>query len=783
MHPFDPRHAWRFVRASPWLSAAVILLIAGGITLTTAAFSVVNAVWLRSLPYPEADRLVVVSELHPRLGHASIVAPAVYTAWRDSPGWSDGVGAFFEQALALGRPGARAERVRGVTVVPALLRLLGATPLLGRSLTTGDAEPGAGAVALVSERFWRTRCSANPAVVGSTVRFDGIDTTIVGVLPYSFKLFNRGFDVFAPLPNVLPADERRSLLVVARLPRGATRESALAALATYTASRAAERRPGEEGWTPVLRPLAAVMWADARRAYVLLLTAALLLLGLIVANVSNLLLARSEARRQEFAIRVTLGAGRGAIVRQLLTEGLALALAAGALAFTWCVWLRHLLVSRFPEVTDLQIDGRVFGFALLVSVLVGLAFGFLPAHAVLGREPGGTLQEHAGMDAPRRRTGRVLAVVQLGAAAALLMCCGLLVRSAFGIRAMEPGFDTARLLTASVSLPEPTYPPERREAFYRELANRVAAVPGVTSVGLTSRLPLDEGVTTLRVDVEGRPLTGEDAMRASRKTIDEGYLATVGVQVLAGENPGRRDPGAVMINRTLAGVLWKGDLQAAVGARIRIDRGPWLRVAAVVSDVRQILTMPPAPEIYVPLWPAPPSAMSLVIRTAGGPEAVAPHVAGAVQALDIDVPVSNVWTMETIVNGYFPAPIAAAFAGLSVAALLLSALGLYAIVAFQVTRRTREFGIRIALGADANRLRRAIVGEGLRLTAAGLVPGAVAGSGLGYVLSSQLGATAVVDPLVTAIVATLLTAVSAAACLVPGLRVTRIQPAVALRCE
>jgi putative ABC transport system permease protein len=784
MRLIDARHALRLFRTAPLLSVVTVLLLAGGITVTTAAFGIVNAVWLRPLPYPDANRLVVVSELHPRLGHAAFVSSQVYAAWRESEGWAESVGAFSERGFTLGRPGARAERVRGVATAPDLLRILGATPILGRSLDRGDTLPGAGPVALVSERFWRQRFSADSRALGGTIRLDGVETTVVGVLPYAFRLFNSGFDVFTPLPNVLPPEDRRALLVVARLPQGSSREQAAARLATRMKAAAAPSLAREDGWTPVVRPLGAVMWGDARRAYLLLLTATALLLALIVANVSNLLLARSEARRHEFALRLTLGAGYAGIVRQLLTEGLALASAAGALAFILCSWLRHLLVARFPEMAELRVDVRVFGFVLAVSVLVGLAFGLLPAWSVLRRDVAGALRDQVGTNAPRKRTGRVLAVIQLGAAAALLMSCGLLVRAGFGIRSIEPGFETARLLTATVSLPAPKYPEaDGRAAFYRELSRRVAAVPGVVSVGLTSVLPLNEGVSTLRIDVDRRRSDGGDAMRASRKAIDGGYLRTIGLSVVAGEHPGGLDSGAVMVNRALVGVLWNNDARAAVGARLRIDGGPWLRVAGIVADARQILTMPAEPEIYLPMGAAAPAAMSLVIRTAGDPLSVAPRLAAAVQALDPDVAVSNVWPMDDIVDGYFPAPFAAAFGGLAVIALLLSALGLYAVIAFQVARRTREFGIRIALGADARRLQRHIVSEGLRLAAAGLLPGVVAGSGIGYVLSRQLEAVAPVDPLVTAIVGVLLGFVAAAASLVPGRRATRIPPSVALRCE
>ncbi len=775
------RYALRLARRTPFLTIVVLLMLAGGIAVTTAVFGLVNAVWLRPLPYPHAARLVVVNQLHPRLGFASFVTPAAYAAWRETDGWAEAVGAFTERAFALGRRGLRAERVRGVRVAPDLLRLLGARPLAGRSLLARAAAAGAGAVALVSERFWRRRCLASPATVGSTVRLDGVETTIVGVLPYSFRLFNSGFDVFVPLPDA-PADATaRSLLVVARLAPGISREAAAARLAALESGGAAAARGDDPGWTPILRPLGAVMWGEARPAFLLLLAAACLLLALISANVANLLLARSEERRHEFAVRLALGAGRSGIVCQLLTEGLLLAMTSGILAFLLCVWAHRLLLASVPEITDLQIDVRVFAFATLVSILTGLVFGSLPALSVLRREVEGSLRsDRAG--GHRKRSGRILAVAQVAAATALLICCGLLLRAAFGIRATDPGFATDRLLTTSISLPSATYSSTgRRIAFYRHLTARVAAMPGVVSAGLGTAPPLDGNVSTVRLEIEGRPPTGQ-AMRASRNAIDGGYLRTLGLALRAGEVFRDGDTTSVVINQAMARSLWTSEARA-VGARVRIADGPWWRVAGVVSDARQILTAPAAPEIYLPLQIEPPTVASLVVRTTTDPTAVAAGVGAAVRDLDLDVPVSGVRPMATIIDGYLPAPFLAAFLALAAIGLFFSALGLYAVVAFQVARRTREFGIRLALGADARRILRQILSEGLWLTGAGLVLGAGAGLWLGSLLAHRLFPIDVADPLVGGTVAGLLALVSIAACAVPGRRAGRIEPAVALRRE
>ncbi len=781
MGPTSLRHALRIAWRAPFLTAVVLLILAGGIAITTAAFGLVNAVWLTPLPYPDSSRLVVVNQVHPRLGFEFFVTPATCAAWRESGRWAEGMGAFSERAFALGRPGVRAERVRGASVSPALLRLLGASTVIGRPLVTRDAVAGAPPVALISERFWRRHYSGSPSGVGGHVRLDGVDTTIVGVLPYSFRLFNSGFDVFVPLADA-PFDRDRSLIVVARLASGVSHEAAARQLASFDSAGSAAARAEDPEWTPIVRPLDAVVWGEARPAFLLLLTAACLFLALISANVSNLLLARAEERRHEFAVRLTIGAGRFAIVRQLITEGLLLAVTSGILAFVLCVCLHRLLVANVPEMAGLKIDARVLGFASLASILMGIVFGSVPALSVMARDAQGSLRSDAASSDQRRRTGRILAVAQVAAATALLICCGLLVRAAFGIRATDPGFAADRLLTASISLPGTAYAsPERRIAFYRSVIARVAAMPGVVDVGLGSALPLDAEVGTMKLEIEGRASFAE-AIRASRNTISAGYLRALGLQVRAGESLRDEDATSVLVNRAMARSLWK-DEALAVGARVRIEDGPWRRVGGVVTDARQVLTVPAAPQIYLPLHVETPTVLSLVVRTTADPMTLAPAVAAAVRDLDIDVPVSNVRSMTTIIDGYVPAPFLAAFVVLSAIAVFFSALGLYAVIAFQVARRTREFGVRMALGADARRILCLIVSEGMRLTVAGLVLGGGAGLGLARLLAHSVFPVEIVDPVVGATVCGVLTAVSVAACVLPAWRATALAPAVALRRE
>lgn len=796
MTPGHVRYALRLARRTPLLAAAVVLTLAGGIAATTSVFGLVNAVWFEPLPYPEADRLVVVHQKHAHDGYADRLSPAAYDAWRGRTCLVEATGAYVERSFALGRPGAHAERVRGVAVSSSLLEMLGAQPIAGRRLGDADERPGAPAVALVSQRFWRQRLSdANAA--GTVVRLDGVQTTIVGVLPYEFRLFNSGFDVFIPLPPAAASDESvraalpdaapradaRILNVVVRLRTGATPAAAASEIAALAAS---DRRPDGDGWQPVLLSLEQTLRGTARTAYLLLLGVTALLLLVICANVANILLARSVLRRQEFAVRVALGAGHRSILVQLVTEGVLLGLTAGAIAFLLCTWMRHLLVAAYPEMVDLRVDWRVFAFAFAASILVGSGLGLAPALPVLSEEAG-----WAGTSGPRsagrrkHRLGSLLAVAQMAAAATLLIGCGLLLNGALALRSVDPGFATENVLTAAISLPPGEYPTgAQRRALLDEIESRLGRVPGVRAAALASVLPLDGGVTTIALQATGRRESGgQGRVRAAVKSVSSAYFRAIGASTVAGDLFGPDEMRRVaIVNEAFARSTW-GGASSAVGESVRIGDGGWWRVVGVVGDVRQVLTEAASPEICLPLRADPPATASIIVKTATPPEDAAPRVRGIVHRLDPDLALADVVSMQGIVNSYIPAPFVGAFGVLSVASLLLGSLGLYAVVAFQVARRTRELGIRSALGADTNRLLRLVLGEGLRLTFAGLGVGVVLSVVLGLALSRALLDVAVFDAAVTGLVAALLAVVSCAACFLPARRATRIDPAVALRCE
>lgn len=775
----DFRTALRLARRSPGLTLTVVLTLGLGISVLTAVFGIVNAIWLRPLPYPQADRLVGVQQFQERVGEIATVPADRYDAWQRSTPSFEAMGACAERAFAFAPPGGEAERVLGLQVSSSLLAMLGARPIAGRTLAADDEAPAARPVALISQRFGQLRFASPADAVGRVIRLDGTDRVIVGVLPFDFKVLNSGYQVFAPLgASSLPADA--SLQVVGRLREGVTSAQAGATLAAVRGSAPATGT-GEEEPRPLVRSLQDVVWGHARPLYLMLLAACGLLLVLVIANVSNLLLARAIARRAEFAVRLALGAGRRGVLGQLLAEGLVLALTSGTLAFLLCAALRQLLVAAYPEMSELRVDGRVAVFSFGMSGLAGLLLGCLPAAVVWRRAERFLLaRSSASLPFGRHGLGRVLASAQLAVGATLLVAGGLLLKSAATIRTVDPGFDTSRLLTASVSVVREA--DEGWIRLVRGLEPALAQAPGVRGVALTSVLPLDGGVRTVRLEVEGRSST--ENIRAAVKAVSGGYFAVLGIPTIAGTS--RLDdpagsPGTVVLNSRLARAITGGD-GAAVGMRIRVDGGNWQRVTGVVADVRQDLTEPASSEIYQPLDPTAQHAVRLVIRTAAAdPASAAPAVRRTARALDPDVPVSELWSMASIVDSYFSAPIAGAFGLLAVVSLLLGLMGLYGVLAFVVAQRTREFGIRAALGASRGRVIALVLRDGVQVAATGTTIGLAGAFLLGRALSGRFFGLPAFSLDVYAVIVCGLLALALLASMRPALSATRVSPSVALR--
>ncbi len=780
----DLRFSLRLWRRNPAFAAVALLTLALGVALNTSLFGVVNAVWFRPPGFPQPDRLVFLYEFHPQKGFTRYASGTAYEDWRAHSRSFDRIGGLVEVDFALSGLG-DAEAIRGAAVSPSLTAMLGFQPVCGRAFTAEDEMAGAPRVVLISQRFWERRFSSSPAVLGSRIWLDGIPVMIVGVLPHGFRLLYSSYNVIGLLR---PEDwSGRSVQVVARLAPGVSLPQAREDVSAISRNLAGRLPATHAGWEGRALPIKDVLWDDAKPVYLILLAASGLLLMIICANLSGLLLARAARRGYEIAVRLALGSGRWRIARQLLVEGAALALGGGALAFLFCLWGRSAIVTAYPEMKELVMDGRVSAFTFGISLLTGLGFGLGPALAASRPDLNGALKDSASAPA-RNRLGSWLTAVQVALASGLLMTAGLLVRSIFEMRGADPGFRTANLLTAKVNLPKSRYPDTgRRLAFYESLLDRLSTLPGVSSAAGADAMPLMGGDERLRIEIEGRPPRPDGQfIRASFTPISRSYFRTVGAPLLHGREftPADRDgsPRTAIVNRAFASTFWTDSLKS-VHARIRVGDGPWLQIIGVAADTRQVLTRPAFPQIFVPLAQQAEPSLSFALRTLGPASAIAPALRSAIRELDPHLPVSGLETMETAVKAYFPVPIVAVLLGFSAIALALAAMGMYGVISFGVARRTHEFAVRMALGAGRSALWRLVLRDGIRLAAAGLACGLVVATLLGRALARYLYGVSAIDARVFAAVGVVLGLVTLAACSIPALRASRAETVWSLRRE
>jgi predicted permease len=780
----DLRYALRTMRRGPGFTLACVLALALGIGANTAIFSVVDAVLLRPLPYADSGRLVTILSR----GHLP-VAPRTYLDWQEQSRSFAAMGAaeaFGPNLAGIERP----EQVTAMRLTPEVLPMLGVAPLLGRVPVAGDG-PG---VVVLSHGLWTRRFGADPGAIGREVRLDGTSHTVVGVMPPGFQFapfWVTGAELWAPLDFGEDAASRKrsSLRVFGRLAGGVSLEDARAEMAGIGARLDAEF-PGTSRDVQVV-PLHEKVVGGVRPALLVLLGAVGLVLLIACANVAHLLLARAAARQRELAIRAALGAGRGRLARQLLTESLLLALLGGAaglglaaLAVDAVVALRP---GDLPRVAGIGIDGRVLGVTLAVSLLAGLAFGVLPALTSL--RPGAR---------PGRGHGLRGALVgsQVALSLVLAVGAGLMIRSVVKLGAIEPGWDPRGVVSMVVSVAgaERGAPGKRAELF-RALVEDVRAVPGVTAASAINHLPLGGDVWMFPIAIEGRPRAAPgEQPHAVYRVVLPGYFATMRQPLLAGRDvaPGDTLDAApvVVVNRRLAELHFGGD---ALGARLAVGEDGLATIVGVVADARQDdWTTPARAEVYLPYLQTraaleDPSShrayLTLVARASTDSASLAATVRARVAALDPGVTVSHVATMEEVVAREHARPrfllaVLGAFAG---ASLLLSAIGIYGVVSHAVARRRHEIGIRVALGATRGRVMRMVLREGLTPVIAGVLAGVAGALALARLLAGLLYGVGATDPVTFVAVAALLAAVAAAACLVPARRAARVDPMTALR--
>jgi putative ABC transport system permease protein len=796
----DLRFAVRGIVKRPSFAAMVLATLALGIGASTAIFSITNAILLRPLPYVHADRLVYVSETNKGV-RASFGYPN-YVDYRDRAQSFDGLACHSGTSFTV--LGESPQRVDGRLVCWNFFNILGVQPQLGRLFTSADDQPGAPAVALISERLWRQQFGGDPSIIGRTLRTNEQNLTIVGVLPGNFR-FSRVEDVFAPLaltitPNSgwLDRGNHFGLYAIGRLKPGVTVQQAQAEADHVFADlkRAYPNTNSTNGGRVVL--LRDRIVETIRDTLIALMAAVGFLLLLACVNVANLLVARGAARQHELAVRTALGGTRWRLVRQLLVESTCLSAAGAALGVLVAFWLLQLLIALappdVPRIHEVSLDRMSLAFAVAAAALCGLVFGSFPAFQA---SSGGRL--HLLARASRtssvtpHRTRRALMTVEVALALVLLAGCGLMARTIAGLHAVNPGFRSDHLLTARFSLGGPAWTTEKRLAFFDALLPKLNALPGVTRAALTYSLPIEGSQWGSIFTVSDKPVPPRDQLPAAAFCpIAANYFDTMGIRTLRGRTFDSRDldasPKVILVNSTLARRIWPGE--DAIGKRLKQGwpegDGPWREVVGIVADVKLEGVDRDVPmQVFMPIAQETPRSVAIVARTSVEPMQVVRDIEAAVQSLNHDVPLTNVQPMTALMSDAIARQrlsliVLAVFA---VVAVLVAAVGLYGVVAHSVTERTREIGVRMALGAEGRQVLGLFVRQGLVTAAAGTVIGLGGAAAVTRVLEKLLFGVKPSDPATLGSVAALILVVAAIACYIPARRAARIDPLLALRAE
>ncbi|HVF23476.1 MAG TPA: ABC transporter permease [Pyrinomonadaceae bacterium] len=803
----DLRYGARSLLKRPGLTAVALITLALGIGVNTAIFSAVDSVLLRPLPYKDPESLMAVWEHTPALGIAqNQFAPANYFDLRKQNQSFADVGAFGPLSVNLTGEG-EPEQLEGQLVTANVLALLGVQPAVGRTFGVDEDQLGREHVVVLSDALWRRRFNRDPGIINRNVTLNGESFTVVGVMPPNFFFPERETELWLPWAMEPGQAEGRGdhyFRLLARLKPGVTREQANAEAESIAARLATEYPRTNEGLGFVVNSFHQDYVGDLRRPMLILFAAVGLVLLIACANVANLMLAQATTRRREIAIRMALGAGRLAIARQLLAESLLLASGGGLLGVLGAIWgveaLSKLLPESLSKLQAITVDNRVFLFTLGVTVLTALAFGAVPAFHAARANPGDTLGE-TGRDLAGGVSGRyvrrVLVVSEVALAVVLLAGAGLLIRSFQRLRQVDVGFKPDKLLTMRMVLPLPKYAKqENRTAFYDELLRRVDELPGVESTGMISFLPLSISGMKFSFSVEGRNMPSDMQLPfALYRVVSPDYFRALGIPLQRGRFFDTRDSAtatpAIIINRNLAEKFWPGE--DPTGKRLKIgppdSPNPWASVVGVVGDVRQAgLYGELLPELYVPYAQERRSFVAprdLVVRVNGDSAALVGAVREAVWAVDKDQPVSNVRTMDQVFAAAvsrerFQMLLLALFATL---ALVLACVGLYGVISYAVAQRTREIGVRMALGAQPRDVLRLVIRQGMALTIAGLLIGIGVGLAATRVMSDMLFGVTATDTVTFISAGALLVAVAFLACYVPARRGTKVDPLVALRYE
>jgi putative ABC transport system permease protein len=806
----DLRYAFRQLTRRPGFTAVALITLALGIGANTAIFSVVNTVLLRPLPYGDAAQVVSVWNTLSNSAKVALSEPEL-ADYREAVSSLEQLAVWRATESNLTGDG-EPERVSTGRVTANLFTTLGSAPMLGRVFGADEDVPG-NDVAMLSHALWQRRFSGDPNVIGRRIEVDGRNRTVVGVMPPAFKLptdfdSERPSELWTPLALDASAPAGRGLhylSAVGKLRPGATVEQVNAELQLVTSRWVADGTVTDETFSAYAVPVREEITGEMKPTLLILFAAVGLVLLIACANVANLLLARMDERQRELGLRTALGAARGRLVGQLLTESLVLAVAGGALGLLFAQVgleaIAALAPANVPGLDGVTIDTRVLAFTAGVALLAGVFFGGLPALQVASGELAAGLRDGgrtttAGRS--RQRARRTLVVAEVALSVVLVTSAALLMRSFQEMRNVDLGFDPAGLLTLNVTLPQRDYgSAERMVDFYDRLRQQVQALPGVTSAGATALLPLGQNTGDWGIDIDGRERTAENRFHGYLQIITPGYMETMGMPILSGralEDSDRADGiPVVVINEQMAARYWPGE--DVLGERIRIrgqSEGPWFTVVGIARDIRHnAIVEEPRHEMYFPhaqlalALGGTTAAMNVVVHTDGEPLAMASSVRAAVRSIDSNLPVASLRTMDSVVDSALAEPrftmaLLAVFAGV---ALLLGAVGIYGVLAYTVSRRVHEIGVRMALGARADAIVRMIVSQGIALVGAGVVIGVLVALWATRMLASLLYGVSANDPFVFILVPFVLIITGLAAAWVPARRATKVSPMMALRGE
>jgi putative ABC transport system permease protein len=800
----DTRYGARMLRKSPGLTSVAVLSLALGIGAISTIFSFVNGIMLRPLPYPESERLVLLDETAFKRGSPSMnVSYPNFLDWRQQNHSFEDIGCYTTGGLiiASGAGGGDPEQLKGAFVTQGLFEILGVAPILGRTFTADEDQPDHDLVVILSYGLWQRRFAGDPNILGQTLLLNNRSRVVIGVMPRGFQ-FPEVAEAWGPLALNTKIFTRtdHGLLSIARLKPGVTLEFAQAEMISIASNIEAQNPVTNEGLSVSLTSLRAGLVGDYKKALLILLGVVGFVLLIACVNVANLLLARGAARQKEIAIRAALGANRRRIFRQLLTESLLLGLISGALGLMLALWGMDLLLAAIPIDIPFwmkfDLDGRVLGFTAACSLLTGFVFGTAPALEASNPDLNEILKEggRSGAGGGRHRLRSLLVVAEIALSLVLLIGAGLMMRSFMSLQHVDAGINPEGVLTMYIALPGAKYrPPEKRAAFFSQLLERVRSIPGVQSAGTNSGLPLAGNNWGRSLTVEGFPvLSVGEAPAINHCVISPDYFSAMGIANLKGRDFDERDTRdaakVTIIDERLAREYWPDD--DPIGKRIRFgppeDNEPWHTIVGVVREVKHNrLDASTRMSVYLPFAQVPIGGSSLAIRSSGRPENLTGAVRAQMRELDPDLPLTQVRPMtEVVARSVWQQRLYTVLFGVFAAvALILATVGIYGVMSYAVTQRTREIGLRMALGAQKQDVLKLVVGHGVVITAIGIGAGLAAAVGLTRLMSSLLFGVTATDPITFAAVSVVLAGVALGACFVPALRAAKVDPMEALRYE